>query len=142
MSNQWREEQNRCQREIDRHRSAEQSYMDEGVQILELARNAPRLFERQEPRQKRRLLNFVLSNLADDPVNGELVSTVDFPINRENTGNILENRPWDGKSCRRFFPRNQVVGQLIPCSAKQGILSRRSGKIRGRSGKRAGVSAN
>jgi hypothetical protein len=38
--------------------------MDEGVQILELARNAPRLFERQEPRQKRRLLNFVLSNLA------------------------------------------------------------------------------
>jgi site-specific DNA recombinase len=67
MSNQWREEQNRCQREIDRHRSAEQSYMDEGVQILELARNAPRLFERQEPRQKRRLLNFVLSNLAGGP---------------------------------------------------------------------------
>jgi site-specific DNA recombinase len=67
MSNQWREEQNRCQREIDRHRSAEQSYMDEGVQILELARNAPRLFERQEPRQKRRLLNFVLSNLAEGP---------------------------------------------------------------------------
>ena len=40
MSNQWREEQNCCQREIDRHQSAEQSYMDEGVQILELARNA------------------------------------------------------------------------------------------------------
>jgi site-specific DNA recombinase len=40
MSNQWREEQNRCQREIDRHQSAERSYMDEGVQILELARNA------------------------------------------------------------------------------------------------------
>ena len=40
MSNQWREDQNRCQREIDRHQSAEQSYMDEGVQILELARNA------------------------------------------------------------------------------------------------------
>src|SRR5580704_10222184 len=80
--------------------------------------------------------------MADEPVAREPVSTVDFPINRENTGNILENRPWDGKSCRRFFPRNQVVGQLIPCSAKQGILSRRSGKIRGRSGKRAGVSAN
>jgi hypothetical protein len=83
MSNQWREEQNRCQREIDRHRSAEQSYMDEGVQILELARNAPRLFERQEPRQKRRLLNFVLSNLADETVNGEPVSASGFPANRE-----------------------------------------------------------
>jgi hypothetical protein len=28
----WREEQSRCLREIERHQSAEQSYMDEGVQ--------------------------------------------------------------------------------------------------------------
>jgi site-specific DNA recombinase len=34
--------------EIDRHECAEQSCMDEGVQILELARNAQKLFERQE----------------------------------------------------------------------------------------------
>jgi site-specific DNA recombinase len=38
--------------------------MDEGGQILELARNAQKLFERQEPRQKRRLLNFLLSNCS------------------------------------------------------------------------------
>ena len=62
MSNQWREEQNRCQREIERHQEADKSYMDEGVQLLELARNAQRLFAEQEPREKRRLLNFVLSN--------------------------------------------------------------------------------
>jgi site-specific DNA recombinase len=62
MSAEWRAEQERCQREIDRHQEADKSYMDEGVQILELARNAQKLFERQEPRQKRRLLNFVLSN--------------------------------------------------------------------------------
>ena len=72
MSAEWREEQNRCQREIDRHREAEQSYMDEGVQILELARNAQSLFERQEPREKRRLLNFVLSNCTWE--NGEVVA--------------------------------------------------------------------
>jgi site-specific DNA recombinase len=35
----WRSEQARCQREIDQHREADKSYMDEGVQILELARN-------------------------------------------------------------------------------------------------------
>ena len=64
MSAQWREEQNRCLHEIARHESAEQSYMDEGVQILELARNAQKLFERQQPREKRRLLNFVLSNCS------------------------------------------------------------------------------
>ncbi len=38
MSNQWREEQNRCLREIERLQAADRSYMDEGVQLLELAR--------------------------------------------------------------------------------------------------------
>ena len=51
MSNQWREEKNRCQHEIDRHQNADKSYMEEGVQLVELARNAQRLFERREPRQ-------------------------------------------------------------------------------------------
>jgi site-specific DNA recombinase len=62
MSNQWREEQNRCLREIERLQAVDQSYMDEGVRILELARSAHALFERQPPREKRRLLKFVLSN--------------------------------------------------------------------------------
>jgi len=62
MSNQWREEQARCQREIERHQNADKSYMDEGIAILDLARNAQRLFAQQNPREKRRLLNFVLSN--------------------------------------------------------------------------------
>jgi site-specific DNA recombinase len=52
--------------------------MDEGVQILELARNAQRLFERQEPRQKRRLLNFVLSNCTWE--DGEVIATFRQPF--------------------------------------------------------------
>ena len=36
--------------------------MSEGVTLLELANNAQRLFAQQEPREKRRLLNFLLSN--------------------------------------------------------------------------------
>ena len=78
MSNQWREEQNRCQREIDRLQTANQSYMDEGVQILELASNAQKLFESQEPRQKRRLLNFLLSNCSWE--DGEVVATFRQPF--------------------------------------------------------------
>jgi hypothetical protein len=62
MSNHWREEQKRCQREIERRQNADQSYKEEGVALLDLARNAHRLFATQEPREKRRLLNFVLSN--------------------------------------------------------------------------------
>jgi site-specific DNA recombinase len=78
MSAEWREEQNRCLREIVRHESAEQSYMDEGVQILELARNAQKLFERQQPREKRRLLNFVLSNCSWE--DGEVVANFRQPF--------------------------------------------------------------
>jgi site-specific DNA recombinase len=78
MSAQWREEQTRCLREIAGHESAEQSYMDEGIQILELARNAQKLFERQEPREKRRLLNFLLSNCSWE--NGEVVAAFRQPF--------------------------------------------------------------
>jgi hypothetical protein len=60
----------------DQHQSAEQSYMDEDVQILELARNAERLFERQEPHQKRRLLNFVLSNCTWEEARWSPPSTI------------------------------------------------------------------
>jgi site-specific DNA recombinase len=68
MSNQWRDEQNRCLREIERHQEADKSYMDEGVQLLELARKAQTLFDRQEPREKRRLLDFLLSNCTWETV--------------------------------------------------------------------------
>jgi site-specific DNA recombinase len=78
MSNQWREEQNRCQQEIERHQNADKSYLDEGVQLLELARNAQRLFAKQEPREKRRLLNFVLSNCTWE--DGEVVANFRQPF--------------------------------------------------------------
>ncbi len=78
MASQWREEQTRCLRDIERHQEAEQSYMDEGVQILELAQTAQRLFERQTAREKRRLLNFVLSNCSWE--DGEVVATFRQPF--------------------------------------------------------------
>jgi site-specific DNA recombinase len=78
MSNQWREEQNRCQREIERHQNADKSYLDEGIALLDLARNAQRLFAKQEPREKRRLLNFVLSNCTWE--DGEVVATFRQPF--------------------------------------------------------------
>jgi DNA invertase Pin-like site-specific DNA recombinase len=107
MSAEWRAEQNNCFREIERHESAEQSYMDEGVQILELVRNAQCLFERQEPRRKRLLLNFLLSNCTWD--HGEVAATFRHPFDllaettsatsRNGTGNVAnsaKNEIWLG----------------------------------------------
>jgi site-specific DNA recombinase len=78
MSREWRGEQDRCLREIERHQTADQSYLDEGVRILELARNAQRLFEKQEPREKRRLLNFLVSNCSWK--GGELTTVLRQPF--------------------------------------------------------------
>jgi site-specific DNA recombinase len=78
MAGEWREGQQRLQRDIDRHEGGEQSYMEDGVQILELARNAQALFERQPAREKRRLLNFVLSNCSWE--DGEVVATFRQPF--------------------------------------------------------------
>jgi site-specific DNA recombinase len=78
FAGEWREEQRRLLHEVDRHQQADETYMDEGVQILELARNAQRLFAEQEPREKRRLLNFVLSNCSWE--DGEVRATFRQPF--------------------------------------------------------------
>ena len=78
MSTQWRGEQNRRRHEIERHQNADKSYKDEGVALLDLARNAQRLFAKQEPREKRRLLNFVLSNCTWE--DGEVVTIFRQPF--------------------------------------------------------------
>ena len=98
----------RLQHDIDRHEEAEQSHMDEGVRLLELARNAQALFERQPAREKRRLLNFVLSNCSWE--DGEVVATFRQPFDllaettaiaarssAENNGNSSKNEIWLGR---------------------------------------------
>ncbi|TIP19068.1 MAG: hypothetical protein E5X90_16995 [Mesorhizobium sp.] len=53
MSAQWRTEQTRLLREIERHGSTEESYMEDGIRLLELARNASRLFAKQPVHEKK-----------------------------------------------------------------------------------------
>ena len=60
----WRANQDRCLRDIERHQDADRSYLEEGVRLLELAQNAQRLFEKQDAREKRRLLNLLVSNCS------------------------------------------------------------------------------
>ncbi len=79
MSAEWRKDQDRCLREIGWHQTAERSYVDEGVMLLTLAKDAQRLFEKQPPADKRRLLNFVLSNSTWR--DGELRATFRQPFN-------------------------------------------------------------
>jgi site-specific DNA recombinase len=97
MSAQWRAEQNRCQRQIEEHQGANQSYFEEGIRVLELARNAPRLFEKQKAHEKRRLLNFVVSNCSWK--DGELAATLRQPFDiLAKTVTLSARKAGDGRS--------------------------------------------
>ena len=78
MAAEWKTEQDRIVHDIDLHQCADRSYLEEGALLIELARNAQRLFEKQEAREKRRLLNFLVSNCIWG--NGELSVTLRQPF--------------------------------------------------------------
>ena len=58
----WRDEQRKILAKIETLQNASQSYIEEGVGLLELAQNAGFLFMKQDAHEKRRLLSFLVSN--------------------------------------------------------------------------------
>ena len=62
MSESFRKEQSDLLQHIETRQQANQTYLDEGVHLLELAQKAVVLYEKQDMREKRRLLDFVCSN--------------------------------------------------------------------------------
>jgi len=78
MREQWREERERCRRSMERLNDADDSYIDSGVALIRLAKDAHRVFENQPAGEKRRLLNFLLSNCSW--ANGELSAKFNEPF--------------------------------------------------------------
>ena len=58
----WRRDMDTLRAAIDERQTTARTYLPEGVRLLELARRAADLFETQPAHEKRRLLNFVVSN--------------------------------------------------------------------------------
>jgi site-specific DNA recombinase len=77
-ASEWRAQQTRIRSNIDAHHAANQSYIQEGIKLLELAQHAARLFESQPAKEKRKLLDFVLSNCTWKE--GELVAQYRHPF--------------------------------------------------------------
>jgi hypothetical protein len=54
-----------------------QSYLEEGIGLLEMARSTQRLFENEQPLEKRRLLNFVIERVAEGwPASRNIQTTI------------------------------------------------------------------
>ncbi len=62
LSERWRGEQEDLRRSLERHEKANRSYIDSGVQLLELASKARTLYDQQSVLDRRRLLNYLFSN--------------------------------------------------------------------------------
>ena len=65
----WRAAQLRARTALEQHENANQCYFDEGSRILELASKAYSLWIRQDPLEKRKLLDILLSNCTFDGEN-------------------------------------------------------------------------
>lgn len=61
-SQEWRKEQEKLLEHIRSHQNANYVYIDGGVKLLELAQSAHGLFIRQTAAEKRKLLDFLVSN--------------------------------------------------------------------------------
>ena len=62
LCQEWRGEQDKHRRSIHSYESADRSFVDEGVRIIELVKGMSSKFLRQSPERRRRLANLVLSN--------------------------------------------------------------------------------
>jgi site-specific DNA recombinase len=62
MSEAFQKERDDILQKIEQHQAAHQTYLEEGVRLLELAQRAVFLYEKQEMHEKRRLLDFMCSN--------------------------------------------------------------------------------
>jgi site-specific DNA recombinase len=108
-------EQDRILRDIETHQSANRTYIEEGVQLLRLADRAHALFERQEPAEKWRLLNFLLSNCVWK--NGVLTAEYRQPFDmlalaREAAGDAVGVSGAKTASFENWRPRSDLPTQL------------------------------
>jgi hypothetical protein len=95
-------------RDLGAHQSANHSYIEEGVQLLELAHRAPALFESQPPAEKRKLLNFVLSNCTWK--GGELVAKYRQPFDVLAVAVASQQQRFGGGSAKNGQFENWLPG--------------------------------
>jgi len=57
---QWREEQDRIQEQIRQHQKADENYIEQGIKLIEIARNAYRFFKSKSKPERAELIRFIL----------------------------------------------------------------------------------
>ena len=101
----WQEEQANILATIEKHKDANTNYYVQGIHLLELAQKAYSLYLQQTPTQRRRLLNFLLSNCTLDA--GNLDSTYKKPFDLMAKGHSRSDWLPLPDDYRNFFGSNE-----------------------------------
>jgi len=66
----WCKDQKRLQRQIEAHQEADENYIEQGIRLIEIARNAYQYFQRKDQPIRAELVRFIFpnSNLRDGKV--------------------------------------------------------------------------
>lgn len=109
VSRQWRDERDRVLRDMDSLNVAEDDLIDDGIALMDIARNACEGFPRQPLGIKQRALNLILSNATY--AGGEL--SVEF---RQPFEYLVELPSGGGGKSPPPRPSNSAVSGLAPFS--------------------------
>jgi len=108
-SSEWRREQDQLLCSIDEHHKANQTNLEEGIRLLDLAQWAHRLFQKQKPREKRRLLNFLISNCSWK--GGDLTPVFRQPFDMLLIANSARTQPEESIPSPNLDFENWLPGQ-------------------------------
>ena len=99
ISSTWRSEQDRILERITRFKDANRDYVETGIRIIELAQKAHSLYLNQNAREKRKLLDTLLSNCNLE--GASLYPTYKKPFDLIAEGvKTQEKLPWPGSNQR------------------------------------------
>ena len=104
----WEDQRAAAQRELERLTLADDSSLDLGLRVFELANRAYDLYIEQQPSERAKLLEVLLSNCT--MTDGELTPTYRKPFDilvdlaNESQGGSSKNDP-DGGGCQEWHPR-------------------------------------
>ncbi|PHZ83926.1 recombinase family protein [Paremcibacter congregatus] len=98
----WSEEKERCFRDMELYNEADESYMEDGIELLRLAKDAHVLFEKQPPEEKSKMLDFILSNCSWK--NGKLYAEFKQPFDllAETVANDIQSKKAGIQNSDRF----------------------------------------
>jgi site-specific DNA recombinase len=105
----WREEQAQIRTRIERHEKADQNYIEQGIRLLELARNAQEFFRTHGQAERAALLAFILPSSTLDQDRVAPAFKPPFDIIHRMAQETKKAAPVSEAACPTLLPRQDEL---------------------------------